>query len=508
LLVAAGLPHPNLPRVIGWIADFFRFWWALVYWNTRKTWFRLHGAHRDSCPCQNFSDSGLAMDSRCEAVTSWNQPRRFRKVCPLLVETKQGWRCSVDAERVRPFWLRALAFGGGAFLALYLVGTLGLYATLRVTGYEVSYVTVAWPPRWSELRHSQELLYANRARDAMAAGDYQTAILSLQTVCLLNPQNSGAALTLAHLLQLAGQATVAEHIYERLMLDVPDQRPVIAQIWIRLLLARANYTDLKRLATAMLSEDSSHREAWLHALLFAARQSNDPAVLEPLLSGEHGLPNWSVDLVGIEQLLIQRKNDRALPKLTRLYPAKTPPYVAFYQADRLIRLGHPEQAANLVNAYGNLLSGDEATILRLRAYRAKGWSSLADTEFEGLLQRAMTPRLATLCGSYLLEWPDNDRAARFVRRFLADGPALTSETLPVHQAVFLVASSSGQADQANQVASRIDAFTKSDGKALRGLGALLHAGATPEQLAQLLPAIALPIEVLYAVHGRVVPAKS
>ena len=495
--------------MLGWIADFFRFWWALVYWNSRKTWFRLHGAHRDSCPCQDYSDSGLALDSRCDAVASWNNPRRFRRVCPLLVETKQGWRCSVDAERVRPFWLRALAFAGAALLALYLLGTVALYGTLRFTGYQVSYITVVWPPRWPELRKSQELLYANRARTAMAAGDYQTAILSLQTVCLLNPQNSGAALTLAHLLQLAGQASVAEHIYERLMLDVPDQRPAVAQIWIRLLLARANYTDLKPLATAMLSEDSSHREAWLHALLFAARQSNDPAVLDPLLSGEHGLPNWSLEVAGIEQLILQRKADHALPRLTRIHPATIPPYVAFYQADRLLRLGYAEQAANLVNAYGKVLSPDEAAILRLRAYRAKGWTSLADPEFEGLMQLPLTPRLTTLCSAYLLEWPDRDRGARFVQRFLAAGPALTNETLPLHQAVYLVAIVSGQADRAKEVAGRIDAFTNSDGKALRGLGELLQGGATSEQLAQLLPAINLPIEVLYALHGRAaIPAKS
>ena len=52
----------------GWLGDFFRVWWALFYWNTRKTWFRLRGAHRDDCPCQTYSDSGHAMDSRCEAI--------------------------------------------------------------------------------------------------------------------------------------------------------------------------------------------------------------------------------------------------------------------------------------------------------------------------------------------------------------------------------------------------------------------------------------------------------
>ena len=115
----------------GWISDFFRFWWALFYWNTRKAWFRLHGAHRDSCPCQNFSDSGHALDSRCEAVVQWRNPGRFKRVCPLLTETKDGWRCGVDAERVRPFWGRAAAYVGAALLTLYLLGSVAVFVVLR-----------------------------------------------------------------------------------------------------------------------------------------------------------------------------------------------------------------------------------------------------------------------------------------------------------------------------------------------------------------------------------------
>jgi tetratricopeptide (TPR) repeat protein len=494
--------------VIGWFADFFRFWWALAYWNTRKTWFRLQGAHRDSCPCQIYSDSGLALDSRCEAVSGWNDPRRFRRVCPLLTETKQGWRCGVDAERVRPFWGRALVYGGGTLLALYLFGTVALYATLRARGYQVAYVTVVWPPRWPELRHSQELLYAKRARQAMAAGDYKSAILSLQTVCLLNPQNAGAALSLAHLLQLAGQTNVAEHIYARLMQDVPEQRAMIAQTWGRLLLARADYDAIKPLAIAMLSEDSGRREAWLNALLFAARQSNDAAVLAPLLTGEHGLPAWCVDIAGTEQLLLLRQPERALPRLVRVQSQPPSRYLPYYQVDRLLRLGQADLAINVLNAYGKTLPEDEASLLRLRGYRLKGWTSLADPEFESLLRFPMNQRLATLCSAYLLEWPGREYAARFTQRFLAAAPALSEETLPVYQATYLVAFVAGGPAQAQPIGVQIDTFTKSDNKALRGLAELLQAQAPTPALIQLLPSVALPLEAAYAVHSRpAAPAK-
>ena len=206
--------------MIAWIGDFFRFWWALFYWNSRKSWFRLGGAHRDDCPCQNFSDSGIAYQSRCDAVIPWHQPARFRRVCPLLTETPEGWRCSVEAERVRPFWGRALLYAVGALLALYLAGTAVAYATLRAAKYDLSYLVVAWPPRWKELRGAQEKLYVTRAQTALARGNYQEAILSLEMVCQLNPRNYSAGLALAGLTQMAAQPHISEHIYERLMHDV------------------------------------------------------------------------------------------------------------------------------------------------------------------------------------------------------------------------------------------------------------------------------------------------
>lgn len=175
--------------MIGWLGDFFRFRWALFYWNARKTWFRMRGAHRDDCPCQTYADSGHALDSRCEAVTHWNQPARFKRVCPLLVQTPQGWRCSVNAESVRPFWGRAILYGTALGLVLYLALTLLVFGVLRSASYKTSYLSVAWPPRWNELRKSQENLYVARAQQALQAGNYQEAILSLEMVTQLNPGN-------------------------------------------------------------------------------------------------------------------------------------------------------------------------------------------------------------------------------------------------------------------------------------------------------------------------------
>lgn len=486
----------------GWIADFFRFWWALFYWNARKTWFRLNGAHRDSCPCQNFSDSGHALDSRCIAVELWQKPGRFRRVCPLLAETKEGWRCSVDAERVRPFWGRAAVFFSAALLVLYLFGSIAVYTVLHAVSYEVSYRSVVWPPHWAELRGSQEKLHAARAQKALATGNFKAAILSLQTVCELNPRNYRAGITLASLVQIAGQPSIAEHIYARLMHDVPEQRAATAQIWIRPLLARGAYAQIKPLAIAMLSEDSNRREAWLHALLFAARQTRDQEVLRPLLKNEHGLPNWCVELVGIEQLLLDGHVDQATSRLDRLHTRPAISYIPCYQVDRLLRIGRPEQAGKLLDAYGDRVPADEAAFLRVRAFRAQKWTSLIDSEYEALLSYPMTPRLAALFCASLLEQPAPELLARFLDRFMQHGPALNSETLPIYHASYLAALIGGETDRANKLVDAISRFTSSDARALRGLGVRLKSGAPQQQIAQLMPLVPLPLEAIYALHLR------
>ena len=494
--------RPYRADVAGWLTDFFLFWWALFYWNARKTWFRLRGAHRDSCPCQHYSDSGHALDSRCIAITHWRRPERFRRVCPLLTQTKDGWRCGVDAERVRPFWGRAWLFGGAAFAALYLAGTLAVFAFLRTASYELSYATVAWPPLWSELRGSQEKLFAARAQQAIAAGNYPEALLALQRVSELNPRNYPAALALASLSQVSGQPFVAEHIYERLMHDVPEQRPATAQIWIRPLLARAAYGQIKPLATAMLTEDSDRREAWLHCLLFAARQTGDQAALGEIIQNHPGLPEWCVELIRTELLLLQDRREQALARLGRVSSRPASAYQPYYQVERLIGLGRLDQANEIIGAYGPHLPADEAAFLRLRIFRAKNWTSLMETEYDTLLSYPLTPRLAAQFCAWFLRQPDPAAFARYADQFLRQGPELTNESLPLYHATYLAAVACRDQTRAEQTAAAIARFTSSDAKALRAVAEVLTGPANQAQLFQILPLVSLPLEAIYAILER------
>ncbi len=474
----------------------------MFYWNTRKTWFRLRGADRDSCPCQNYSDSGLALDSRCDAIIHWHQPARFRRVCPLLTETPDGWRCAVDAERVRPFWGRAVLYGGGMLLALYLAGTVVVFATLRLAKYDISYPALLWPPQWGEVRSSQERLYASRAQQAMAARNYQEAILALEMVCQLNPHNYTAGLALANLSQLAANPLVAEHIYERLMQDMPEQRIQTAQIWFRTLLARSAYDKIKPLAAAMLTEDASQRGAWLNALLFAARETTDSQFLTTVL--EHGgpLPDWCVELITIERGLLQNRLGDVLPRLTRVYQQPAAAYVPYYQVDRLLRYGRADKALNLLNTYGARIPPDEAAFLHLRLYHAKGWSPLLDAEHETLLQYPMAPRIAAQFCAYLISNPDPGLLARYFDKFTREGPTLAAETLPLYHATYLAAATAGDNVRAEKIAAQIMQFTGSDARVVRGLAELLQAGRPDARLSRILPLVPLPTEVVYAALER------
>lgn len=465
----------------------------------------MRGAHRDDCPCQTYGDSGHALDSRCDAVLDWSQPARFRRVCPLLVQTPQGWRCGVNAESVRPFWGRALLYGSALGLSLYLAGTVVLYSILRTARYETSYLSVVWPPRWSDLRDSQEKLYGARAQQAIQAGNYQAAILSLEMVTQINPRNYAAGLALAGLSQVAAQPYVSDHIYERLMRDVPEQRRQTAQIWFHNLLARAAYPQIQQLAARLLGEDPAERAAWLNALLFSARKTGDHAYLGTVLSEHPHVPDWCTELIGIEQLLLQGHLDRALPRLTRVYRQPAAGYVPYYQVDRLLRHGETDHANNLLRAYGSQLRPDEAGFLRLRVYQAKDWTSLAGPELESLLRYEMVPRIIAQFCAYLINRPDPVLFARFHDRLAAANLPVNAETVALHQAVYLAGTLAGDAARAEQITVRINQYTASDARILRGLGELLKARTFDPRLPRILPLVPLPTEVVYAILDRQSP---
>ncbi|HUG09535.1 MAG TPA: hypothetical protein VMM36_00905, partial [Opitutaceae bacterium] len=192
------------------MTDFLRFWWSLLRWNTSKTLFRLRG-HKGRAPCQHPSDSGRAGVTGCEACSTWRRPSRFRLVCPLLVRNEAGWRCSVDAADVRPFWGRAIGFSVLGAGGVYLVVALAALLTFRAVGYTTldyqDFFSTAFRTRF---REAQAGYYANRADQFFKSGDYRSGLLALSVAYNKNPRDWATGLTLARLLQRSNQPRIGD----------------------------------------------------------------------------------------------------------------------------------------------------------------------------------------------------------------------------------------------------------------------------------------------------------
>ncbi len=311
----------------GWLADFFRFWWGLLYWNWRKMRFQQKG-RRGRCPCQSPSDSGKGYETQCEAAMSWVNQRRFKRLCPLLVETPQGLRCAAHTAEVRPFWRIPLAYYGGACLSLYLILTLGAFVFLRTLGYPIGYGTVSWPGYWHEFPKIQAQYYKDRGMKAYQAGDLRGASMSLYLAHSIDPSLYDCALINAQISTLAAP-NQADETFRVLMQQHPEQADNTAEFWLRSIVARGSFNALRGLALERLQNAKSGSPApWLHALLIATRQLGDSNSLAKFAQSPKGEP-WRT-LLQTELLLRADRNEEATQALLQAWqPQDT--YKAYYQ---------------------------------------------------------------------------------------------------------------------------------------------------------------------------------
>jgi hypothetical protein len=105
------------------------------------------------------------------AALPWDRPARFRRVCPLLVNTPDGLRCSVATADVRPIWMPVARYYGSAALALYAAGVVSVFAFLQTVGYPVCIVQVALPPLWHKVAEARGWFFLERSNRALAAGN-------------------------------------------------------------------------------------------------------------------------------------------------------------------------------------------------------------------------------------------------------------------------------------------------------------------------------------------------
>lgn len=418
-----------LRRISRWLADGARLAGAAFYWNTRKTAYVLRG-RRGRCPCQNESDLGRGKMVACDAVLGWHEPERFRRVCPLLFGTDEGWVCSVPAAQVRPFWGRVVA-GVLAFLVVgYLAAALAGFAALRVVGHApVRFVQVAWPGKWSEIRRVQSEELLERAVRAFLDGRLAESQLALSTAVERDANNYTASLLLAQIGMFQGSFLAADAGFEQLRRRVPREAARTAIAYHDTLLGVDRMPRLAVFSLEMAVEDKAQEAIWVRSALLAVR-ALPPAELGDFLQATRTLlPRLSEPA----QTLLHgeiglRHGARVLQRWAQPRGGPLHPFYATYQVERLADLGATREAQTVLDFYAARIGPHERSLMQFVVAQAEGDAAVAQGAFADVLRQPLTAQRIDRVAGVLIRHP-NAAAYRALVSRIARDPAL-EETAP------------------------------------------------------------------------------
>ncbi len=493
--------------MLGWLADLFRLYGGLLYWNVRKSWFRWRRG-RAPCPCQSPSDSGRAFETGCEACVQWSRPIRFRRVCPLLVETQDGLRCSADTADVRPFWGRAGAWYGGTLLGFYGVGVLAVFIFLRSVGYPVSVFDVGLPLRWHRLEKARAWYFFEQSTHAFANGKGAEGLLYLANAYEFDPSNYQIGITLAKNYQVA-QPEQSDRVFAQLMRDHPDRRDPTAWDWYRALLARGNFTRSAELAHDELLVDPAHAHAWMRALLFATKQTGDNATLRELAANASpAVAPWK-RVLEIELLLRSGHAAEARAALDRPWPANAPAYTVVYRVTALIALRDAIAALDVLESNRAVFrNDDEAYItLRLDALASGGFQNELRTTVERVLAQRDLASVKILCAQ-LIRHPDAATFARLAEKVEREKVPLDADSAGIWFSLLCTAGAVGDQARLHELTERLKGASSNPFLALVAVEAFFRGQSAERQITTILPILPLPIEVAYALLERYPPPPS
>ena len=481
--------------VTGWLADFFRFAWGLLYWNTRKSWFRWRRG-RVACPCQSPSDSGRAFETQCEASMSWNEQLRFRRVCPLLVKTENGLRCSANTADVRPFWGRTFGYYGGTAATIYLVLVLGTFAFLRTVGYPVSVLHVMWPGSWHRITEVRGWYFMNRAEKAFAAGQPAEGMLYLTNAYQFDPHNYRIAIAFAQKTQLSSPV-LADQVYQRLLAQFPSERAATAQLWFRALLARGDFSQIEKLAADQILGDSPDAPVWMRALIFASRQTGSTDALERIRDDSAaGAAPWH-QVMQCELLLRAQETAQARALLERRWD-DAPAYAWFYQVSALIELGDAYTGLDLLESYGRTLDDIARATLHLRAYAAADARQSLERYVDLILSTPLGSPAITLLSAHLIRYPSPAVLDRFYRKFIDARIPLTGDTLGLYLSVYAAVGAGKDIEKMRTIADMIRAESGGSPQILEVVRLFFLGESGQARAAGLLGTLPTPMEVHYA----------
>ena len=492
---------------MGWIADFFRLAWSFLYWNARKSVYRLRGT-RVRCPCHHPSDSGRAWETACVAITQWNEPARFRRVCPLLQRNSEGlWRCTADRADVRPFWGRAAVFYGSALLIVYLTATLGVFLFLKSVGYGVTYPGVLWPPAWEKFHGIRGDYFLKKYQDASRAGDMQTALMALSTAYSLDPQNYAAGRQLALVWQIT-QPLYSNQIYRRLLLDHPDQASVTAQVWFRALLARGDFEGIEILAADRIRGAPAGSGPWVNAFLFANRRTAD-AKARQSLAANPALPSNARWLLALSDDLAKLTTPSDIRARLLAAAVNAGDGLSFFHVCReLIARGFPQEALEAMERRDGLLGPRDVVPLRLDALAALGWSSTLQNEVKNLLFAPPSPAMVDLLCAHLIRHPDAAVRALVFERIEQAPLSADTAGYGAYLSLFCAAAAGTDKERMNWTAQKIYALLGNGFRGLDAIGASLIDGERGRRLENYLPGLQpLSLEVTYALFDHYSPVR-
>ena len=509
---AAEKGRPHIAGMLGWFGDLGRLSWGLLYWNSRKSLFRLRGAS-GAAPCQHPSDSGRAGETGCEACVGWRDKGRFHRLCPLLATSADGRRvCSVDAARVRPFWGRAVLFYCGSLAALAAFCVLGVFAAFQAIGYRVPLYVVAWPPAWHRVQTARAEYFYRVALAAFNAGDVRQSFLALSQVYTLDPSNTNAALLLAQFTQIANPE-YSDAIYSGILQRHGANFEATAEVWFRALLARGDFRGVGALASRMLREGGSGVPAWTQGVVFAERMDGDSGDVERLLHGAARIPSQARSVLELASSIRTASPEGRVRMAEMAIGSGATPFEVYMSLSRLIELGAAsEVVAFLEGPEGTSLGAYDRESLKLDAYSALHWGVLERREIGYILDAGTSSSAVTLISAHLIRHADAESASALFGILDEKPLPPTVENAGAHMALLCAAGTNGLDSRMKQESELLAKVMGGKFAAWGRVREFFESKAPGKSPAAFLPALAqMQLEVVYAVflhyHDAAKPAE-